>query len=187
MNFGKVQKRRGIGTVITTLIVLIASVVLGAGVIFFGGSLFQTNTETEAIQVSNEHIWVAQNATANSAGAFVVLNTGGKVVSIQSISIRGQSVPTTSWWFNTADATAANIQRELTFDGTLATIEVSGGGTPETFAQASGPISIAQGKAVIIYLDDPAGITSIDSGLNFNLNVQAGKANAVQSISVVNG
>ena len=59
----KFQKRRGIGTVITTLIILIASVVLGAGVIFFGGSLFQTNTQNESIQVSNAHIWVGANAT----------------------------------------------------------------------------------------------------------------------------
>ncbi|MEM3159425.1 MAG: hypothetical protein QXJ74_01445 [Nitrososphaera sp.] len=188
MNFNKVQKRRGIGTVITTLIVLIASVVLGAGVIFFGGSLFQTNTETEAVQVSNEHIWVATNGT-NSVGAFVVQNTGGKVVSLQSISVRGQSVPTSAWWYNTADATAANIQRELTYgDGNLFNgQDVTGDATPDTFLKATGPISIQQGKAVIIYLDDPSGITSIDSGLSFNMNIQAGKASAVKSVSVVNG
>ena len=187
MNFGKVQKRRGIGTVITTLIVLIASVVLGAGVIFFGGSLFQTNTETEAIQVSNENIWVATNGTS-SVGAFVVQNTGGKVVSIQSISIRGQSVPTTSWWFNTANATAANIQRELIFDGQVSNgVNVNGVAGDEVFTLATGPISIAQGKAVIIYLANPSGIQSIDSGLSFNMNILAGKASAVKSVSVVNG
>src|SRR5574339_504781 len=116
----KFQKRRGIGTVITTLIILIASVVLGAGVIFFGGSLFQTNTENEAIQVSNAHIWVGANATGtpnpDSVAGFVVQNTGGKVVSIQSITVRGQSVPTASWYYDKADAIAANIQREITAD-----------------------------------------------------------------------
>jgi hypothetical protein len=49
-------------TIITALIILIASVVLGAGVIFFGASHFQTNTENEAIQVSNGHIWVSPTA-----------------------------------------------------------------------------------------------------------------------------
>jgi hypothetical protein len=183
----KFQKRRGIGTVITTLIILIASVVLGAGVIFFGGSLFQTNTENEAIQVSNGHIWVSPNGT-NSVAGFVVQNTGGKVVSIQSITIRGQSVPTANWFYNTANATAANIQREIVSDFAFADgIEVSGGGAAETFTQATGPLSLTQGQAMFIYLDDPAGITAIDSGLAFTMNVQAGKASAVQSVSVING
>ena len=182
----KFQKRRGIGTVITTLIILIASVVLGAGVIFFGGSLFQTNTENEAIQVSNTHIWVATNGTQSVAG-FVVQNTGGKVVAIQGITIRGQSIPTSNWYYNTADAQAANIQREIVSDFTLASIDVTGDATPDTFNQATGPISLTQGQAAFIYLANPSGITAIDSGLAFTMNVQAGKASAVQSISVING
>src|SRR6185503_9884216 len=159
----KFQKRRGIGTVITTLIILIASVVLGAGVIFFGGSLFQTNTENESIQVSNTHIWVSANGT-NSVAGFVVQNTGGKVVSIQGITIRGQSVPTGSWYYNNSAsvATAANIQKELTSDFNLASIEVTGAAPAEQFTQAAGPVSLTQGQAAFIYLANPAGIKAID-------------------------
>ena len=184
MNFGKVQKRRGIGTVITTLIVLIASVVLGAGVIFFGGSLFQSNTENEAIQVSNSHIWV--NSTASQAG-FVVQNTGGKVVSVQTITIRGSSVPTSSWYYNINNSTQTNIQNELTFDtvGSLTQIQLKSG--LATFQQATGPVSLKQGQAAIIYLNNPAGISSLDSGLAFTMNIQAGKSSAVQSVSVISG
>ncbi|MGI0016347.1 MAG: hypothetical protein ACREBU_23245, partial [Nitrososphaera sp.] len=88
----KFQKRRGLGTVIATLIILIASVILGAGVIFFGGSMFQTNTQQESIKVSNSHIWVSGTNTTSTA-AFAVQNVGGKPVSITAISIRGLSVP----------------------------------------------------------------------------------------------
>ena len=186
MNF-KFQKRRGLGSVITTLIILIASVVLSAGVIFFGGSLFQTNTENEAVRVCNAHIWVSPNGTASIAG-FVVQNTGGKVVSVQKITIRGQSVPTGSWYFNNDPlvATASNIQRELLYDDTLATVDVTGGAPEETFTLATGPISLEQGEAMFLYLADPAGIAAIDSGLAFTMNVQAGKASAVESVSVIN-
>ncbi|HKX82552.1 MAG TPA: hypothetical protein VJL54_09885 [Nitrososphaera sp.] len=182
----KFQKRRGIGTVITTLIILIASVVLGAGVIFFGGSLFQTNTENESIQVSNTHIWVAPNGTSSVAG-FVVQNTGGKVVAIQGITIRGQSVPTSSWYYNAADASATNIQKEITSDFSLDAVNVNGVAGEEAFIAATGPISLTQGKAVFVYLANPSGISAIDGGLSFTMNVQAGKASAVQSISVING
>ena len=184
----KFRERRGLGSVITTLIILIASVVLAAGVIFFGGSLFQTNTENEAVRVSNVHIWVAPNGTDSVAG-FVVQNTGGKVVSVQKITIRGQSVPTGSWWFNNDPvvATASNIQRELTYDPTLIGINVDGVAGDEVFTLATGPISLEQGEAMFLYVEDPAGIAAIDSGLAFTMNVQAGKASAVESVSVTNG
>lgn len=188
----KFQKRRGIGTVITTLIILIASVVLGAGVIFFGGSLFQTNTENEAIQVSNAHIWVGTNGTSqDSVAGFVVQNTGGKVVSIQTITVRGQSVPTASWYYNNDPlvATATNTQKELTWetDFNLSDgydLDTTAAGQ-ETLTKATGPISLSQGKAVFVFLDSPAGISSLDTGLSFTVNIAAGKSSAVQSVSVV--
>jgi hypothetical protein len=182
----KFAKRRGLGDVITTLIILIASVVLAAGVIFFGGSLFQTNTENESIQVSNAHIWVSPNGTSSVAG-FVVQNTGGKAVAVQKITIRGISVPTGSWWYNNNQtvATASNIQKEIAYDGTLATIEVTGAGPAETFTLATGSVSLTQGQAMFIYLANPAGIKALDSGLAFTMDVQAGKASAaVASVNV---
>jgi hypothetical protein len=171
------KQRRGIGTVITTLIILIASVVLGAGVIFFGGSMFQNNTQNEAIQVSNTHIWVAPNGTQSSA-AFVVQNTGSKAVAIQSIIVRGVNVPTSSWYYNSADAIATNVQRELKSDFTLNAVDVTGTAPEETFVQATGPVSLTQGQAVFVYLSNPSGITAMDAGLDFNINVQAGKSTA---------
>src|SRR5262245_48582530 len=95
------QKRKGIGNVITTLIILIASVVLGAGVIFFGGSMFQTNTQSESIKVSNVHSWV--NST-DATTAFVVQNTGSKAVTINSINFRGVGVPLSMWSSAVADS-----------------------------------------------------------------------------------
>jgi hypothetical protein len=180
------RKRRGIGTVITTLIILIASVVLGAGVIFFGGSMFQTNTQNESIQVSNTHIWVSPSGTSSIA-AFAVHNTGGKVVAIQSVMIRGMEVPFTSWYYNNSAsvANAANIQRAFVADFTPIAVNVDGLAGEEQFTQATGAISLAQGQAVIIYVSDPAGIDAIDSGQAFNLTVHAGRASSsVASVSV---
>jgi filamentous hemagglutinin family protein len=178
------KRRRGIGTVITTLIILIASVVLAAGVIFFGGSLYQTNTQNEAIQVSNTHIWVSANGTSSIAG-FAVQNTGGKVVAIQSITIRGQSVPVASWYYNTVDATAANIQKELTSDFTPASVNVNGVAGEEAFDAATGPITLAQGKAAFVYLANPSGISMIDAGHDASLNVHASSASSIVSVHVL--
>jgi hypothetical protein len=182
------RKRKGIGSVITTLIILIASVVLGAGVIFFGGSLFQNNTNNESIKVSNAHIWVSPVNGTTSVAAFVVQNTGDKPLAVHSVNIRGISAPLSSWYYNTADATATNVIRELRSDFNLSAVDVNGAAPEEAFIQATGPVSINQGQAVIIYVANPGNITVMDSGHAFNLNVQAGKASgALAAVSVTSG
>ena len=186
MNFSKVQRRKGIGTVITTLIVLIASVVLGAGVIFFGGSMFQTNTQAEAIKISNVHSWVdADSVTANQIAttAFVVQNTGSKAVTVTSITMRGVSVPTADWYYFT-NVQADDVQRELGPDFIETAVEVDDDVVGDE-TMLTGTISLNQGDAAIVYLNEAGGINAIDSGLNLTLQIQAGQATAVQTVSVV--
>lgn len=174
------QKRKGIGTVITTLIVLIASVVLGAGVIFFGGSLFQTNTQAESIKVSNVHSWVGPiNGTATTA--FVVQNSGSKAVTLNEISLRGISSPTADWFYCITCATSTNIQTGLPADYTESSVTI--GGT--AYTMSTGSLSLNQGQAAIVYINEAGTIEAIDSGLDLTLQIQAGQANAVQSVSVV--
>jgi len=180
----KFQKRRGIGNVITTLIILIASVVLGAGVIFFGGSMFQSNTESESIQVSNAHVWV--NSTSSQA-AFVVQNTGGKVVSISQISIRGTSIPLSKWYYNNTNLSSAEIQTDLVKDNDGNQLAISVNGVSKSFTLATGPVSLAQGQSAIIYLKNPAGLSSTDAGINYTMSVTAGKSNGVLTVPVVTG
>jgi hypothetical protein len=88
------------------------------------------------------------------------------------------NVPTSSWYYNSVDAIATNVQRELKSDFTLNAVDVTGTAPEETFVQANGPVSLTQGQAVFVYLSNPSGITAMDAGLDFNINVQAGKSTA---------
>ncbi|HJS81795.1 MAG TPA: hypothetical protein VJ742_03065 [Nitrososphaera sp.] len=176
----KFQKRRGIGNVITTLIILIASVVLGAGVIFFGGSMFQTNTQSESIKISNVHSWVTSAGDATTA--FVVQNTGSKAVTVSSISLRGVSVPTASWFY-TINNNQTTLQTELGVDHTEINVSIGGVAT----VMSTGSMSLAQGEAAIVYLDEAGNINSIDAGNTYSLQIQAGQATAVQQVQVVTG
>lgn len=200
MNFSKVQKRRGIGNVITTLIILIASVVLGAGVIFFGGSMFQTNTQSESIKVSNVHSWVFQDDAAtpanHAATAFVVQNTGSKAVTINSISLRGLPVQTTLWNYgitSDTDFLQTELQAHYSMGATTFGTYADGGVTPDftgvTFISDSS-ISLDQGEAAIVYLINesttmPGNMLPIDAGNTYSLQIQAGQATAVQQIQVI--
>ena len=181
----KFQKRRGIGNVITTLIILIASVILGAGVIFFGGSMFQTNTQAESMKVTNVHTWV-NNTDSVSVTAFAIQNVGSKPITVNSISMRGLPVPTAQWYScaPTDVATCAhpnNINTELTVDYTPASVTLAQGAV----AMTAGNIGLAQGQATIVYVLEAGAINAIDSGNTYALQIQAGQASAVQNVLVV--
>ena len=199
----KLSKKRAISTVLTTVIILVASVVLGSGVVLYGTSLFQGSTQTEAIAVSTPKVWVHTTATEGLAwGAAGVRNTGDKVLSVDKITIRGVDIPFAQWYADTS-VTASLYQQALNHSGwdsaTSGFIKNNGSvgcgtevlqfdlGATEDFCAdaATGPISLTPGQSSIIYFKLTNGtITSLDSGVNTSVNVYAGKAGAPQSVTV---
>jgi hypothetical protein len=185
-------------TVITTMIILIASVVLGAGTILFGGNLFQSNSQGDSMQVSNVNTWVAGNGT-NSVTAFAITNTGGRPISISAINFRGLSVPYGNWFYNTQNATATNIASAIPYtDLKTANLwptnttppgnaPVGGDGSRLYFTTTTGPVTLAQGKAMIVYLTNAGKVQSLDMGNTFTMNVLGGQANAAQMVTVQKG
>ncbi|MCH8085939.1 MAG: hypothetical protein IIC15_05900, partial [Thaumarchaeota archaeon] len=165
----KLTKKRAISTVLTTVIILVASVVLGSGVVLYGTSLFQGSTQTEAIAVSTPSVWVHTTASEGLAwGAAGVRNTGDKVLSVDKISIRGFDIPFAQWYADTS-VSAALYQQVLNHSGwddsvTSGFIFNNGtcsdgealqfdlGATEDFCADAAtGPISLTPGQSAIIY------------------------------------
>jgi len=165
----KLSKKRAISTVLTTVIILVASVVLGSGVVLYGTSLFQGSTQTEAISVTTPKVWVHTTATEGLAwGAAGVRNTGDKILSVDKISIRGLDIPFAQWYADT-DVSAALYQQALNHSGwddsvTSGFIFNNGGctggetlsfdlGAADDFCAkaATGPISLIPGQSAIIY------------------------------------
>src|SRR5690349_21017666 len=97
--FPRTKNRKAISTVLTTMIILVASVVLGTGVVLYGTSLFQTNASQEAISTSGTNVWVDSTGSSGWAwGAADIRNSGDKLLSVDSIQIRGQAVPYANWY-----------------------------------------------------------------------------------------
>src|SRR5712692_10847773 len=100
--FPRTKNRKAISTVLTTMIILVASVVLGTGVVLYGTSLFQTNASSEAISTTGTQVWVDSTLSSGWAwGAFDVRNSGDKLLSIDQIQIRGQAIPFGNWYADT--------------------------------------------------------------------------------------
>lgn len=121
--FLRTKNRKAISAVLTTLIILVASVVLGTGVVLYGTSLFQTGAQSSGIAVQGSHVWI--NATSGMSKTFVwgaaeIRNSGDKILSVDQINVRGTQVPFASWYYdsNQTAVTAANFQSQLIYTGT---------------------------------------------------------------------
>jgi hypothetical protein len=197
-------RKRAISTVLTTIIILVASVVLGSGVVLYGTSLFQSGTQQEAITVSGLKVWVHGTATDGLAwGAFAVRNSGDKVISVDKISVRGIDVPFSQWYPDT-NATGTKLQQAMNFSGwsgvdgelvvTQADTNCSGSPTIEINIaagefvcadKANGPVGLEPGDGAIIYFQFTNGtLTSIDSGVSTSVSIFAGKTGAPLSITI---
>ncbi|MCZ6581848.1 MAG: hypothetical protein O6761_01590 [Thaumarchaeota archaeon] len=136
------SKKRAISTVLTTMIILVASVVLGTGVVTYGTSLFQTGAQQQAITTQGVTMWV--NGTDNTGiawGAAGVRNSGDKIVSVDNIQVRGQTIGFSSWYVDKDQTrvTIDNFQSQFINNGTNPAINthelldsVDSGGTVTT-------------------------------------------------------
>lgn len=119
--FLKTKNRKALSAVLTTLIILVASVVLGTGVVLFGTSLFQTNSQSSGLTVQGVHVWVNATSTPTYAwGAAEIRNSGDKILSVDQIQVRGQQVPFANWYFDNdpTRVTPTNFQSQLNYTGT---------------------------------------------------------------------
>ena len=116
--FPRTKNRKAISTVLTTMIILVASVVLGTGVVLYGTSLFQTNASSESISTTGTQVWVDSSGSSGWAwGAFDIRNSGDKLLSVDQIQIRGQAIPFANWYADTdiTRVTASNYQSALNY------------------------------------------------------------------------
>ncbi len=114
-------KRKGLSTVLTTVIILVASVVLGSGVVLYGTSMFQTVAQQESIEVQGIQIWVnATDPLGDSWGAAGVRNDGDKILAVDTISIKGVTVPFASWYYDSDQTRVSleNYQYNFVHEGT---------------------------------------------------------------------
>jgi len=136
--FLRTSNRKAISVVLTTMIILVASVVLGTGVVIYGTSLFQTGASEEKIATQGVKVWVnATNTTGIAWGAAGIRNVGDKLVSVDHIQLRGAEIPYTQWYVdkNQTRVTSDNLQSQYLHTGTSAvdnhelrdTLDVVGG------------------------------------------------------------
>lgn len=205
----KKSQKRGIGTVLATLIIVVASVILGSAVVLFGTSLFQTGAQQQSLTVTNAHLWQGLNGTNTTVeGAIVVRNSGDKIIALDTIQVRGATVPFTSWYASAViDTTPAVQQLGLVYctplvgardfdnadNGAVGDCGATGADVPTGLVAQKGPISLDPGRAVVVYFilpksnvtpNDDEALTSADVGAAATLQANAGQITQVQTVTV---
>jgi hypothetical protein len=157
-----------------------AAIAVGLAVMAFTPvNVAQNAGQMEKIKLSNVHDWVAGNNT--STLAFIVENTGSKDVTINSISLRGLDSATSSWYYKIMDS---NSQLTLPPDYSEESVDISGSGAEEILTNADGPVTIGVGQKAVFCIDGAGGVTEIDAGNTYAVQVKTENTSAVAQVSV---
>ena len=168
------KNKKALSTVVTTLIILVVSVLLATVVTFYAINVTTTRVQEESLQIFKLHVW--HDGSSFSEAAFLVINTGGRDVVIDKITVRGQECSWSSVFYN---KTTDTINNDLSFvaDASLsdgATITIGTGSY--TMEQASTDIILPSGYTMIVYIKNPDHISVNDIGVT--VGVMAFTANA---------
>ena len=178
--------KRGLSTVVTTLIILVVSVLLASVVTFYAINVTTTRVQDQSIQVRNLHTW--HDGSTYGETALLVINTGGRDLVIDKVTVRGQECAWTTVWYNkTTDTISADLPYVTPTNATVLASSVTIGSTSYALTQGSTDDLILQsGDSMIIYILNPDHITVNDIGVTvgvtlFTANAQYYKESNVQA------
>ncbi len=165
------KNRWALSTVVTTLIILVVSVLLAGVVTYFAINVTSTRVQEESLHLTKQHIFYS-NETAQAA--IMIINTGGRDVVIDKLTVRGQECQWTNVFYN---VTTDSVSADLAFNSTMAdNTELTIGTGNYTFKAATTDLTLESGKTMIIYVAKPDSITVNDIGLTAAITVFTSQA-----------
>jgi hypothetical protein len=169
------KSKSGLSVVVTTLIILVVSVLLATVVTFYAINVTTTRVQEESLHLTKQHIWY--NTSGGWAeGALVILNTGGRDVVIDKISVRGQDCQWSNiYYWRTSTVTVSadlNVTQVKPSDMNTTWNTVFGYlGSGETFQQTSTDLTLKSGWTIVVYIMNPDSIALNDVGISVGITV----------------
>ena len=179
------KNRLALSTVVTTLIILVVSVLLAGVVTYFAINVTSTRVQEESLQLTKLHVW--NPSTGTPTAAFLIINTGGRDVVINKITVRGQSADFDSTGahpvYYAVTSTAVTADFNYTAAGAKI-IQIGATGTDVTLAAASGDLTLTSGMSMVVFIGSPDSITINDIGLTVGITVFTSQAMYYQESNV---
>ena len=178
------KNKKALSTVVTTLIILVVSVLLATVVTFYAINVTTTRVQEESLFLTKQHVWY--NTTGDWAeGALVIVNTGGKDVVLDKITVRGQEVPWAHvyyWRTNTV-----TVSKDLTVTSTELTgssVNITVQDETRNFTQASEDLTLISGYTMVVYIKNPDSIALNDVGITVGITVFTSNAQYYKEVNV---
>jgi len=163
------KSRKGLSTVVTTLIILVVSVLLATVVTYYAINMTTTRVQEENLRISKAHIWAN---SSDQLAAFVIVNIGGRDTLIDKIQVRGQDIPwngTLVHYNRTSTAPTADLTFLSDFTG---------------YENATADLSLKSGECLVIYIVDPGTISVGDVGVTCSITVFTASAQYKVEVNV---
>jgi hypothetical protein len=171
-----------LSTVVTTLIILVISVLLAGVVSYFAINVTSTRVQEESVHITKHHVW--HNGADRALASLMIINTGGRDLVIDKISVRGQECDwnssTTSGKFVNFCRTTATISADLDYvdaftnDGSNTSVAI--GGVDYNFTVAEDDLILKSGWTMLIYIENPDSISINDIGLTVSIEIFTAQA-----------
>ncbi len=184
------KSKKGLSTVVTTLIILVVSVLLATVVTFYAINITTNRTQQESLYMSNLHVWYNTTGAGWAEAAFAVTNTGGKDAVLQSITARSQPsawtyvyyYATNTWTISSLYPTAqplswATPYEKAPINGTAAANQV-------TLKNATGVITVKSGWTLVVYMMHPDSVGQNDVGTPVAVTCFTANAQWTQEVNV---
>jgi flagellin-like protein len=177
----KLDNRKGLSEVVSTLILLVVAVLLAAIVTYYATNITMTRTATEDARVSKPHIWV--NASG-AVAAFKLQNLGGKDILVDKVVIRGVSCAWPEVYFYRVQEGVDDVTGdfELTYNGTAFNATIAG--VPTAWEVGNSDIPMSSGDTMLFLIFDPTNIGLDDIGTSISLTVFTNNAQWIVETNV---
>jgi hypothetical protein len=167
------KNRWALSTVVTTLIILVVSVLLAGVVTYFAINVTSTRVQEESLALTKQHVWYNSTGTDETQAALLIINTGGRDVVLDKLSVRGQTVTWSNVLYGTTtDSLSADLDCNTTVVAGSYTIDT----VAFTMATASNDLTIRSGYSMLIFITSPDSITINDIGLTVAITVFTSQA-----------
>jgi len=176
------KNKKGLSVVVTTLIILVVSVLLATVVTFYAMNVTTTRVQEESLFLTKQYVWF--NTTGSWAqAAIVIVNTGGKDVVLDKISVRGQdSEWQTVYYWRTSNITISDDLEVTSTNITGASFNITIQGATRTFQQASDDLTLKSGWTMVLYVMNPDSVALNDVGITvFTSNAQYYKETNIEA------
>jgi hypothetical protein len=176
----RVQRRKALAQVVTTLILLVVSILISSIAVHYSINILSARLQTEEVRLTKEHIWV--NSTG-AVGAMKIQNLGGRDILIDKIETRGvESSWPNVYYYRVPSGTSITGDLNVTSYDNLSGASTTIDG--ETYTQATSDIPLVSGGELLVYIKGPDNVQVDDIGTTVSFSLFTGLSQYITECNV---